>query len=128
MTIAGIKERLKKMANPSRKTARIVMIALGVLALAWQHIQATRLGYRVESARRRVHALQGRIGTLELELHSGLSPAQLAQHARARLGMQPASPEALRLLGAGPEAGPSDSFLARLLARLSRSLTSGLPT
>ena len=125
--IAGFKERLKKMANPSKRTLRIVLVSVGVLALAWQQIEATRLGYRVETARKRVTALQGRLGALEMDLQTSLSPAQLAQAARGRLGMQPASPESLRILGT--EAAPArDSFLSRLLSRGWRGLAAGLST
>jgi hypothetical protein len=114
--------RFKEMANPSKRTFRVVIASLAVLVLAWEQIEATRLGYRVEASRRTVHALQGRIGAVERQLQSDLSPAQLAVEARTRLGMQPASPECLRLLDGRPKASTSDSFLARLLARTRRSL------
>lgn len=116
-------EKLKLMANPSKKTLRVVLVSLAVLALAWEQIEATRLGYRVEASRRTVHALQGRIGAVERQLQSGMSPAQLAYEARTRLGMQPASPDCLRLLDGSPKPSTSDSFLGRLFARTRRSLT-----
>ena len=112
-----LKGRLKAMANPSKRTFRIVLASVCLMALVWQHIQATRLGYQVEAARKQAQQLRGRIGAIELELQTRLSPAQLAAQARGRLNMQPASPECLRLLGeaAGSEAG--HSFFSRLLAR-----------
>lgn len=88
-----------------------------MLALAWQQIEATRLGYAVERSRKQAHLLRSRIGALQMELETSLSPAQLAQQARGRLGMQPASPEALRILTEGPSAS-QPSFLARLWSRL----------
>jgi hypothetical protein len=126
---ARLRDKIKAMANPSQRAFRIVLASLGVLALAWQQIEATRLGYQVESARKRVQSLQGRLGALQMDLQTSLSPSQLAQEARTKLGMQPASPESLRLLGA-PAGGPgeADSFLSRLLSRTWRSLTSGLDT
>jgi hypothetical protein len=105
------------MANPSQRTFRIVVVSVGVLALAWQQIEATRLGYQVERSRAQLHALQGRLGTLQMDLQTSLSPAQLALQARTKLGMQPASPECLRLLGSPANPAAGDSFLSRLLSR-----------
>lgn len=124
--LARLRDKFKAMANPSQRTFRIVLASLAVLALAWQQIEATRLGYQVETARRRVHTIQGRLGTLQMDLQTSLSPAQLAYQARTRLGMQPASPESLRLLGGSSLAPSADSFLSRLLSRTWRSLTSGV--
>ena len=115
--------RIREMANPSKRSFRIVICSLGVLALAWQQIEATRLGYRVENARKRIHVLHGRIGALERDVQTSLSPAQLALQARARLGMQPASPDTLRILSGDAPVAPIDSFLLRLLARTLRSLS-----
>lgn len=120
---ARLRERIKAMANPSQRTFRIVLASLGVLALAWQQIEATRLGYQVEKSRARLHALQGELGSLQMDLQTSLSPAQLAYQARAKYGMQPASPEFVRLLGAPALPASSDSFLSRLLSRTWRSLT-----
>lgn len=126
--LKALRDKFKAMANPSQRTFRIVLASLGVLALAWQHIEATRLGYEVERSRARVHVLQGELGSLQMQLQTSLSPAQLAYQARTKLGMQPAGPECLRLLGspAGPAA--RDSFLSRLLSRTWRSLTSATAT
>lgn len=126
MFLARLGDKIKAMANPSQRTFRIVLVSVGVLALAWQQIQATRLGYRVETARKRVHSLQGRLGALQMDLQTSLSPAQLALQARTRLGMQPAGPESLRLLG-GQSGTGKDTFFSRLFTTW-RSLTSGLAT
>src|SRR5438105_9204735 len=103
------------MTSPPRRTVRIGVAALFILALAWQQIEATRLGYAVEKSRRQTHIVRGRIGALQMELETSLSPAQLALQARARLGMLPASPESLRILGDGGGA-TAQGLLARLLS------------
>ncbi|NNN04860.1 MAG: hypothetical protein HKL90_03070 [Elusimicrobia bacterium] len=77
--------------------ARFAGTAALVLFLCWQHVQATRLGYRVESARREAAQRRGRVESLRLDLERRLSPQQVAARA-ARLGMVPADPRALRRL------------------------------
>lgn len=74
-----------------------------VLFLCWEHVQATRLGYRVEEARRRASEISGRVTSLRVELEQRLSPAQVATRA-ARLGMVPAAPDTLRRLSGGATA------------------------
>lgn len=103
------------MAEPSKRSLQIVLASLLLLALAWQHVTATRLGYEVERARQEGQSLRGRIGTLQLELETSLSPAQLATRAKARLGMFPAPPEALRILG-GADEPQAPGFLTRLFS------------
>ncbi len=104
------------MKIPSQQTLRILSASLVVLALVWQHIQATRLGYQVEGSRRQAQALKARIASLRAELESSLSPAQLALRARSRLGMQPASPEFLRFLDPSPLPSVRETLLGRLLS------------
>lgn len=128
LTLARLKDRFKAMAKPSKRAFRIVQATLVVLALAWQHIEATRLGYKVETARRQAHLLRGQLHVLQMDLQTSLSPAQLAYQARSKLGMQPANPECLRLLGHAQEAATNDSFLTRLLSRTWRSLAASLNT
>lgn len=89
--------------------------SLVLLALAWQHVTATRLGYQVERARQEGQSLRGRISGLRLELETSLSPAQLASRAKGRLGMFPAPPEALRILGDETESREA-GFLTRLFS------------
>ncbi len=113
------------MNRPARRPAKIIAASLLILAMVWQHIQATRLGYAVENSRRETQRLKGRIGTLEMSLQTSLSPARLAAQAKDRLGMYPASPDALRILDDGD--APSGGFL-RLIARSWRSLVSPLHT
>jgi|SRR5579883_1302442 len=107
---------MTKAIDPSRRTLKIAGASVLLLALVWQHIEAIRLGYQVEQSRRQIHVLQGQIGDLDMRIEKDLAPAQLAQQARARLGMFPASPESLRILGR-PEDPPAEGGLfGRLLA------------
>jgi hypothetical protein len=101
---------------------KIISASLLILALAWQHIQAMRLGYEVEKSRRQAHFARGRIGSLQMEMERSLSPSQMALHAKTQLGMFPAAPESLRLL---EPAGPSSlqrTLLGRLLPKSWRRL------
>lgn len=82
----------------TKPTSRILAASLLVLALAWQHIQATRLGYQVERSRREAQLLKGQNASLAMELESRLSPARVSVRAKERLGMFPAPPESLRIL------------------------------
>lgn len=81
-----------------KPTSRILGASLLVLALAWQHVQATRLGYQVEKLRREAELLKGQNASLAMELESRLSPASVSALAKERLGMFPAPPESLRIL------------------------------
>lgn len=101
------------------RTLKIIGAMLLVLGLVWQHIQATRLGYGVERARREAQRLRGQIGALQMDLHTSQSPAALASAARTRLGMVPAPPEALRFIDHDAPGADEPTFLARLLWRLS---------
>ncbi len=92
-----------------------------VLALAWHHVEAVRLGYAVEQARRQTHVLNGRIGALQIELETSLSPAQLTAQAKA-MGMVQAGPESLRILDAAGAAPVQGTFLSRLFPKSWRAL------
>jgi len=87
------------------------------LFLCWQHVEATRLGYRVEAARRETMSRRGRVAALRVELDERLSPEQVAARAE-RLGLVPAAPDALRRL-------PETSGDAAPLGGLTRILTRG---
>jgi hypothetical protein len=84
-----------------------------VLFLSWQHVQATRLGYQVEAARRDARRLDSRVAALRMDLEERLSPAEVASRA-ARIGLVPAGPDSLRRLGPRPE---SSSLFGRWWAR-----------
>ncbi len=112
------------MIDLNNRNFKIIAGSLFVLGLAWQQIEATRLGYEVERARHEERILRGRIGAVQIQLETSLSPAQLALQAKA-MGMIQCDPASLRVLG-GPDAGRGqETFLGRLF---SRSLKSPLST
>lgn len=80
-----------------RRTAKFAGLGTLGLLLCWQHVQATRLGYEVESARRCVREMRSRVAGLRNRVDETLSPAALASRAGS-LGMVAAAPEALRVL------------------------------
>ena len=104
-----------RMDTEGGRLARFAALGALLLFLCWQRVQATRLGYQVEAARREARAARGRVADLKLELDGRLSPAALAARAGSRLGMVPADPAGLRTLAARPAVGPG--FLPRLWAR-----------
>lgn len=106
------------MQTASSRSMKIAGAGLLVLSMVWQHIQATRLGYEVESSRKQAQRLKGRIAALQMDLQTSVSPARLASQARTKLGMFPVSPESLRIISAPGIAPEKETFLARLLSRL----------
>jgi hypothetical protein len=101
---------------------RLVAIGVFLMAMVWQHVEATRLGYRAESTRRTILAMRCANGALRMQLDTILSPANLSAQARGRLGMTLAAPQYLRNLD-GPTATASRTgILQRLLARTRRTL------
>jgi hypothetical protein len=86
-----------------------------VLFLCWQHVQATRLGYQVESARRETLDRRGRVAAMRVELEQRLCPEQVAARA-SRLGLIPAAPDALRRLPESRVSAPIGA-LTRLWTR-----------
>lgn len=99
-----------------RRAARFAGLGALLLFLSWQHVQATRIGYKVESTRREARALRSRVAELRLRVDETLAPAALAARANTKLGMIPASPESLRVLSGG-SAG-SEGLRTRFWARL----------
>ncbi len=104
----------KPVHEQSRRTFKIAAASLFLLAMVWQHVQATRLGYRVEQSRRQIDLLQGQIGSLDMQIETSLAPAQLAQRA-SRLGLYPAAPDCLRVLGRPLSPTDAPGFFGRLL-------------
>lgn len=85
-----------------RRAAKFAGLGALVLLLCWQHVQATRLGYEVESSRRRAREVRSRVADLRNRVDETLTPTALASRAGSRLGMVPAEPEALRALAKRP--------------------------
>ncbi len=104
-----------RMGLGTGSAARFAGAGALVLFLCWQHVQATRLGYQVESARRETLARRGRVAAMRVEIEERLSPEQVAARA-ARLGLVPAAPDALRRLSVGQGAAPLGA-LTRLWTR-----------
>lgn len=101
-----------------RRVVKFAGLGALLLFLCWQHVQATRIGYRVESTRLEARALRSRVANLRLKVDETLAPAALAARAGSKLGMVPASPSALRSLS--EDAGAAGGILPRLWARLPR--------
>ena len=99
-----------------RRAAKFAGLGALLLFLCWQHVQATRIGYRVESTRRQARAIRSRVADLRLLVDETMAPAALAARATSKLGMVPASPDSLRALTDG--VAGSQGLLSRLWARL----------
>ena len=94
-----------------RRAAKFAGLGLLILFLSWQHVQATRLGYQVESSRKRARQARSRVAGLRLTLDQTLSPSMLAARASS-MGMVAAAPESLRVLSSGAtDAHPSRPLL-----------------
>jgi len=99
------------------------LAAAGVILLflfLWEQVQATRSGYEAGSARFELRRQQGRIAYLRLEAERLSSPQAVAQRAAQRLGMGPARPEYVYVLGSGPRTAAD-----RALSRGSAASTTG---
>lgn len=92
--------------------ARFGVGGLLVLFLCWQHVSATRLGYKVAQSRKELTRVRGRVESLRLSIDQNLSPGALAAEAGKR-GLVPADPDALRTL---PQRVDPIGWLTRLLA------------
>jgi hypothetical protein len=99
-----------------RRIAKFTGLGALFLFLCWQHVQATRIGYKVESTRREARALRSRVADLRLHVDETMAPAALAARAGSKLGMIPAAPGALRTLSGN--AGKNTGILPRLWARM----------
>ncbi|MCM2305516.1 MAG: hypothetical protein NDJ72_12480 [Elusimicrobia bacterium] len=99
-----------------RRVVKFAGLGALLMFLCWQHVQATRIGYRVESTRREARALRSRVADLRLKLDETMSPASLAARANTKLGMVPAAPGSLRSLSG--HTGEAAGLLPRLWARL----------
>ncbi len=104
-----------RMGLGAGSAARFAGAGALVLFLSWQHVQATRFGYRVEATRRETAQRRGRVAALRVQIEQRLSPEQVAARAE-KLGLIPASPDALRRLPER-ESSSGGGSLARLWAR-----------
>ena len=109
--------------RPARRACQVAAALLFVSAMAWQHVQATHLGYQLDKARQRLLVLRCAQGTLQSEIESILSPANLSAQARGRMGMSLADLDSLRVLAKSPLDKSSSGILRRLLTRARRALS-----
>lgn len=100
------------MSFDAATAGRFAVGGMLVLFLCWQHVSATRLGYRVAQSRKELTRLKGRVESMRLEIDQNLSPGALAAQA-SRRGLVPADPDALRVL---PGRVDPIGWLTRLLA------------
>jgi len=99
----------------------VAFVVAGVVLLSlflMEQVQSTRSGYAAGRARLELRRQQDRIAYLRLEFERLNSPQALAERARQRLGMGPARPECVYVLGSGPRAvrSPGSGARTRLLA------------
>jgi hypothetical protein len=104
----------------------ILLLALAAGFMVWQRVQATRLGYAVETARSRVRSLQGQLMSQGMEWEKAVAPAQIAHHARTRLQMQPAAPDVIRIPESAASAGGSPSGAWPLSRELLSAVRQGI--
>ncbi len=87
-------------------------LALGILLIAWERIEATELGYRVEEGRKSIEALQSQESLLEKRLETASSPFALARLASEKLQMSPAPLKSIKFMDSppAPEIASSQGF------------------
>ena len=111
------------------------LISLFFLIFAWENIQATRFGYRVEQTRREIRSFKITNEYLRFRLQNELSPARLHFVAQERLGMVAPDPDKIVVLGdtygirrqdVAPPA-PSAYLPGQLLRKLRAGLEKVLP-
>lgn len=100
-----------------RKYLTLIATAGGLfLAFVWESVQATKLGYCVEQARRELKSAQNTNEYLRHELQSSLSPDRLQALAQQRLGMIAPDPDQIIMLGEPHEkVRPAGGWLAELI-------------
>ncbi|MDD5628587.1 MAG: hypothetical protein PHU21_05955 [Elusimicrobia bacterium] len=114
---------MRQRQNPDLHRRRVYWLVAGgafLMAIVWQHVQATRLGYRVESARQQILLMRCSNGALRMRLEALLAPANLSAQARGRLGMSLAAPQSLRSLDGPTGAAAPAGLLQRLISRTHR--------
>ncbi|MDE1976069.1 MAG: hypothetical protein KGL04_01040 [Elusimicrobia bacterium] len=108
------------MKKAGHRTLQIFCGGLLVMGLVWQRIEATALGYAVETSRERILHIQGENALLERQVDQAASCGRIAREASARLGMIPAPLSAERVLPVSPLENAPQSFFSSLLTRVWR--------
>ncbi len=98
----------------------LLLAAVGILLIAWERIEATELGYRVEEGRKSLEALQAQASVMERNLEIASSPAMLARLADEKLQMIPAPLKSIKFMDSPPaqEIASSQNFPSRFWRKL----------
>ena len=116
-----------------RKTRNLKFAALAAASavfflLAWENIQAVKLGYRIEQLRKDNSDLENANTYLKKEIQLSLSPEKLEAEA-VKLGMVYPEPSSIVQLDSKPEDKTrAFGWLARLLRRLGGSAQEQMST
>ena len=103
--------------NRNIRFAALTAVSAVLFLLAWENIQATKLGYGIERLRRDNRDIENANRYLKKEIQSTLSPQKLEAEA-IKLGMVYPEPSSIVLLdGKSKESGRPFGWLARLLRR-----------
>lgn len=84
---------------------KVGLVALVGMALIWQHVQATLLGYKIEKLREEMRTQKALNAYLKADLAGRLSPSQFLAEAERRLQMKEPEPGSIIYLE-GPAAKP----------------------
>ena len=98
----------------------LFLAALGILLIAWERIEATELGYRVEEGRKSLEALESQASILEKNLETASSPETLSRLAGEKLQMIPAPLKSIKFMDSPPaqEIASSQNFPSRFWRKL----------
>ncbi len=98
----------------------LFVAACGILLIAWERIEATELGYRVEEGRKSLEALKSQASVLEKNLETASSPSILARLASEKLQMSPAPLKSIKFMNLPPaeEVASSQNFPSHLWKKL----------
>ena len=94
--------------------ATLAAIGAVFFIFAWENVQATRLGYNIESLRKEIKDLKNDNNYLKKEIHVSLAPEKLQAEA-LKIGLVYPEPDALVLLDDADTDKPTKGWLARLL-------------
>ncbi|HAH30952.1 MAG TPA: hypothetical protein DCL44_01410 [Elusimicrobia bacterium] len=99
------------------KFAALIAVSALFFVLAWENIQAVKLGYRIEQLRKDNRDIENTNIYLKKEIQVSLSPEKLEAEA-IKLGMIYPEPASIVLLDSKPEGkAPALGWLAKLFRR-----------
>ncbi|OGS08299.1 MAG: hypothetical protein A2270_10735 [Elusimicrobia bacterium RIFOXYA12_FULL_51_18] len=106
------------------KILRLAMLAATgavFFIYAWENLQATKLGYRIEGLRREIKDLENTNSYLKKEIRASLAPEKLQTEA-LKIGLVYPEPDALVLLEDKNSYKPAKGWLAQLFGFTSRRI------